>query len=104
MDLPPVVEGLIADQVFQIAAYSVANARAWKARLDSAINGLSEVNGYAIDEEASDEEASDRLGTEVRHLLFERTYLVHYTLDDVAGVVRVIGFRHGARRRRRGEP
>lgn len=99
VDLPPVVERLIENQVFQIAASSMANAFAWKARLDAAIDRLSEVNGFGVEEDAS-----NRLGTVVRHLVFDGTYLVHYTLDDAAGIVRVIGFRHGARLPRRGEP
>jgi plasmid stabilization system protein ParE len=83
---------LIAAQVLHIAADSVDNALAWESRLDTAIFNLSDTHGHAVDEGAS-----KRLGVEVRKFVFERTYLVHYTLDKPACIVRVIGFRHGAR-------
>lgn len=53
---------------------------------------------------AVDPVASKRMSRTVRKLVFEQTYLVHYWLDDASGVIRVIGFRHGARRRRSDEP
>ena len=93
------VQSQIDEQVLYIARDSIDNALAWESRLDDAIRGLADTAGYAVDENAS-----DRLGVEVHKLVFEGTYLVHYTLDKPASIVRVINFRHGARLPRRGEP
>lgn len=95
----PSVWDLITAQVLYIANDSVDNALAWETRLDTAIFKLAEMHGHAVDEDAS-----QRLGVEVNKLVFERTYLVHYTLDKPARVVHVIGFRHGARRPNPHEP
>lgn len=97
--VPAVVQSQINEQVLYIARDSIENALAWESRLDEAIRGLADTAGYAIDENAS-----DRLGVQVHKLVFEGTYLVHYTLDEPAGFIRVINFRHGARLPRRGEP
>ena len=89
----------ITEQVLFIAADSIDNALAWEQRLEVAIQGLADVTGYAIDEDAT-----DRLGFPVHKLVFERTYLVHYCLDERANTVRVTNFRHGARRPKAGAP
>lgn len=47
---------------------------------------------------------SQRLGLTIHKFVFEGTYLVHFWLDETAGLIRVIGFRHGARLPRHGEP
>src|SRR5437879_3841448 len=86
-------------QAIHIAENSVSNALAWEARVHRAIDDLGDMAGYAIDEDAS-----DRLGYTVRKLVFERTYLIHFTIDKAAGVVRVVGFRHGARLPGKDEP
>jgi plasmid stabilization system protein ParE len=93
------VWALIREQVRYIAERSVVNALAWESRLDAAIFGLADMPTYAVDEDAS-----DRLGHAVRKLVFEGTYLVHYWLDEPAGIINVIGFRHGAREPQPGEP
>ena len=97
--IAPVVQEQITAQMLHIAADSVDNALAWEDRLRGAIGKIGDVPGFAVDEAAS-----DRLGFEVRKFVFEKTYLVHFTVDDDAGVVRVVNFRHGARLPRRGEP
>lgn len=93
----PIVLAQIRTQVFHIARDSIDNALAWEDRLHHTIKRLGEFSGYAVDEDAS-----DRLGVKVRKLVFEQTYLVHFTLTDVE--VHVINFRHGARLPQRGEP
>ena len=95
----PSVWEKITAQVFYIADDSIDNALAWEARLKDAIFKLGDLPSFALDEAAS-----ERLGYAVHKLVFEGTYLIHYVLDDKAGVVRVIGFRHGARLPTRGEP
>lgn len=89
----------ITAQVFYIAKDSIPNALRWEARLQSAIDGLADVPGHAVDEQAS-----QRLGFTVQKATFEKTYLIHYVLDSINHVVRVVNFRHGATRPRRGEP
>jgi plasmid stabilization system protein ParE len=84
--------------VLYIADDSIDNALAWEVRLRAAINGIGDLPGHAIDEEAS-----DRLGEVIRKVVFEGTYLIHYHVDEKAGVVHIINFRHGARLAREGE-
>lgn len=89
----------ITEQVRYIAQDSIDRALAWRDRVSGAIQNLAEFHGYAIDEDAS-----GRLGFQLHRLVFEGTYLVHFTVDDAAGVVRVVNFRHGARLPTHGEP
>lgn len=99
VNTPPVVENLITEQVLYIAEDSIDNALAWEGRLRIAIKAIGDLaQGHAVDQEAS-----DRIGFSVRKMVFERTYLVYYRIDEAAGVVRVINFRHGARLPRAGE-
>lgn len=93
----PIVLAQIRTQVFHIARDSIDNALAWEDRLHEAIKRLGEFSGYA-----KDEDASDRLDAEIRKLVFEQTYLVHFIVQD--DEVQVINFRHGARLPERGEP
>ena len=86
-------------QVLFIADDSIDNALKWERPLFKAIEKLGDAPGHVVDEDAS-----DRLGFIVRKLVFERTYLIHYTVDRSAGDVRVINFRHGARLPRQDEP
>ena len=86
----PIVHEQIREQVLFIAQHSIENALAWEDRLEQAIKGLTSVTGDAIDEEAS-----DRLGFTLHRLVFGSSYLIHYTIDEPAGVVRVVNFRHG---------
>ncbi len=95
----PVVSHQIEAQVLFIARGSIDSALAWEDRLRQAIDGLAEFNGYAFDEDAS-----DRLGQAVRKLVFESNYLIHYTVDEDATVVKVINMRHVARLPLEGEP
>ena len=53
---------------------------------------------------AVNEEATDRLGYVAHKMVFEHTYPIHYQLDNTTGQFYVIGFRHGARLPRDGEP
>lgn len=78
---------------------SFERALGWERRLRAAILEIGSVIGFAVDEEAS-----IRFGRPVRKFVFERTYLIHYCVDETAGRVDVIGFRHGARLPRRDEP
>ena len=82
-----------------IAQHSIDNALAWAARLDGAIHALAGEPVLPVDPVAS-----QRMSLTVRKLVFERTYLVHFWLDDPVTTVRVIGFRHGARLPRPDEP
>jgi plasmid stabilization system protein ParE len=86
------VEDEILRQVLYIAEDSIDNALAWEDRLRAAMKGLGDFQGHAIDDELSNE-----LGYPVHKLVFEGTYLIHYRVDDAAGEVRVVRFRHGAR-------
>ena len=56
------------------------------------MKGLGDFQGHAIDEDTSKE-----LGYPVHKLVFEGTFLIHYRVDDAAGEVRVVRFRHGSR-------
>lgn len=81
-----------------IARDSVENALAWEARLTAEIAAIGDHAGHAVDEAARRE-----FGRVVTRMVFERTYLVFYTVDAGAGVLEVIGFRHGMRLPREGE-
>ena len=88
--------GAIRDQISYIAVEkkSPFNAAQWATRLYLAIETLEHLpRRFAI----------DRLqtlasGTDVHRMVFEQTYLAHYTVDDVELRVRVVSFRHGARK------
>ena len=95
----PSVWASIREQVRHIAAHSVANALAWEARLDAETFALAD-----LPVRSTDEDATGRLGYTVHKMTFERTYLVHYRIDDATAVVDVVGFRHGARQPGPGEP
>lgn len=75
-----------------IAAESIDRALAWEARVTLAMASLAEARGFAVDEPAS-----AKYSLEVRRYVFERTYLIFYTVDETSGRVDVIEFRHGAR-------
>jgi len=94
----PFVEDEILRQVLYIAEDSLDNALVWEDRLRAAMKGLGDFQGHAIDDDASME-----LGYPVHKLVFEGTYLIHYRVDDAAGEVRILRFRHGARLPRIGE-
>ena len=87
----PSAEDEILRQVLYIAQDSVDSALAWEDRLRAAIRNLGVFPGYAIDDDVSKE-----LGYPVHKLVFEGTYLVHYHVNDAAGAMRVVRFRHGA--------
>lgn len=97
--LAPSVQDQITAQMLHIAADSVDNALAWEDCLSLAIDQLGDVPGHAVDEDAS-----ERLGYEVRKLVFEGTYVIHFRVDESMGVIRVLNFRHGARLPSQGEP
>ncbi len=56
-------------------------------------------HNYAIDEDAS-----ARLSQPIRKIVFEKTYLIHFMVDDAAAIIRIVNFRHGARLPRPDEP
>ena len=93
------VKQQIREQVLYIANDSIRYAFAWEDRLLAAIDGIGDLPGHAVDEDAS-----RRLGRTMRKFVFEGTYLIHYRVNDSAGVVEIDNFRHGARLPRRGEP
>lgn len=97
--IAPSVQKQIIDQTLYIARDSIDNALAWENRLRTEIQEIGSMPGHAVDEDAS-----SRLGYSVRKAVFENTYLIHHWLDQSAGVVHVINFRHGARLPQRGEP
>jgi plasmid stabilization system protein ParE len=97
--VPDFVWDQITEQVLYIAQESIDHALAWEVRLKAAILKLAELDGHT-----HAEEASDRLGCDVRKYVFEGTYLIHYELNEPSGRIEVTGFRHGARLPRRGEP
>lgn len=97
--IAPVVVEQIRAQVLHVAADSIDNAFAWEDRLNQAIRNLGEMPGFAVDEEAS-----ARRGYSVRKYVFENTYPVHFAVDETAGVVQIVNFRHGARLPRQNGP
>ena len=97
--VPAEVKEQIRAQVRYIARDSVDNALAWEDRVRAALDGLGDAHGHAVDEDAS-----RRVGQQLRRTVFERTYLIHYRINDKPAAVEVVGFRHGARLPRRGDP
>jgi plasmid stabilization system protein ParE len=95
----PDAQEQILEQVFYIARDSVDNALAWEVRVRAAMNSIGDAPGHAVDEDAS-----RRAGETIREFVFERTYLIHYRVDEQASLVDIVNFRHGARLPRIGEP
>ena len=93
------VKPQIREQLLYIAQDSIDNAPAWEDRLLEALQGLGDFYNHAVDEEAV-----ARVGGTVRKLVFEKTYLIHYEVNEANRVVEVLNFRHGARLPQRGEP
>lgn len=98
-NVPARVQMLMSQQVMHIALDLLDNALEWETRVRAAVLSLRDNPGYA-----RDEQASERLGKKVWRLVFERTYLIHFTVDKTNAIVNVIGFRHGARMPGPGEP
>jgi plasmid stabilization system protein ParE len=92
VEIVPEVLDDIRVQVRFIAQDSIDNALAWEDRIMAALAALADFHGHALDTDAG-----SRLGYPVRKLVFERTYLIHYHVDEAADLVRVVRFRHGAR-------
>lgn len=90
--LSPDVVRQVETQVVYIAQDSIGNALAWQERLLHAMEKLSDFAGYMVDEEAS-----HSLGYNVRRVVFEQTYLIHFVVDETMGIIRIVNFRHGAR-------
>ena len=88
----PEVEDQIREQVIFIARHSVDNALAWEQRLRDAIDSIGILPGYSVDIERT-----KRMGTEVRKMVFEKTYIVHYLVTESRKIVEIINFCHGAR-------
>lgn len=93
------VKEQIDAQMLHIARDSIDRALAWDDRLQVAIAKLAETHGYAVDEDAT-----RRSGHLVRRYVFERNYLIYFVVDEPNRSIRVINFRHVARRRQPGEP
>jgi plasmid stabilization system protein ParE len=85
----------IEAQVRYIAVEKKApeNASRWLSRLLDAIDTLEHLPAR----HEVDAVQSKLLGTNVYRMVFERTYLVHYTIEESRGGVYVLSFRHGAR-------
>lgn len=97
--VPAEVKEQIRAQILYIAQDSVDNALAWEDRVRAALSALGDAHGHAVDEDAS-----GRVGQQLRKVVFEGTYLIHYRINDRPHAVQVVSFRHGARLPRRDEP
>jgi hypothetical protein len=91
--IAPVVQDQIRTQVLYIARDSIDNALAWESRLCLAIKDISTLPTR----NPIDEQASARIGQQVRKLVFERTYLLFYRISQEKRSVDLLNFRHGAR-------
>src|SRR5262249_22601396 len=92
-------EEQIRGQVIYIAQDSIDNALRWEDRLRQAIHEIGAMPGHAIDEDAS-----ARVGEPVRKFVFERTYLIHYTVNVDEAIVELIIFPPGTHLPRFDEP
>lgn len=97
--VPPDVEQQILEYVLHIAHDSIDNALAWEDRVRAAMKAIGQTPGHAIDEDAT-----VRAGVTIHKVVFEKTYLIFYRVNDAAGTVEIANFRHGARLPNRGEP
>ena len=69
------------------------NAARWLARLVETVDALQQMPGrHGLDEYQTQIHDID-----VRRLIFERTYLLYYTIDEDHGRVNIVSFRHGAK-------
>jgi plasmid stabilization system protein ParE len=96
--IPPDVKQQIREQMLYIAQDSIDNALRWEDRLLTAINAIGDMPGHAVDDDAS-----GRLGQNLRKLVFEGTYLIHYRVKEATSA-EIVNFRHGSRLPRIGEP
>lgn len=86
-------EAGIVEQVLYIARDLIANAARWEQRLTEAIDRLGELShGYPVEPELT-----SRLNVETRRMVFEKTYIVSYQVEEADRNVVVVQFRHGAR-------
>ena len=92
VQLSPVVIQQIREQVFYIARVSIDRALQWEDRLQAAVQSLSTTHGHNVDDAMT-----RHAGIEVRKLVFEGTYIIHYHVNDCERLVEVLNFRHGAR-------
>ena len=72
---------------------SPMNAARWSNRLLKAIDGL----GLMPRLHTLDEYLTQEHGTNIYRIVFERRYLIYYTLNEVESRVMIVSFRHGAR-------
>jgi plasmid stabilization system protein ParE len=71
------------------------NAARWSNRLLKAIEDLQWMPRlHTLDEHLTGEH-----GTNIYRMVFEKSYLVFYTVNEVEGRVTVLSFRHGARQK-----
>jgi plasmid stabilization system protein ParE len=92
--LTPTVENQILDEALFISNDSVQRAVAWDARVRTTLRRHLGDAPFAY---ALDERATTRLGREVHRYVFEKTFMVRYTIDDSSDTVTIFDFRHGAR-------
>ena len=87
------VAAQIREQVLFIAQHSIDNALAWEDWLSREIQAIRQMPaGHPVDEAAT-----HRLGATVRKVVFERTFLIFYTIDEVNRRIEIVHLRHGAR-------
>ena len=80
-----------------IEKHAPENASRWLARLLKAIDALE----LMPNRHAPDEDLTRSHGTNVHRMVFERMYLVFYTIDQERGRVNIVSFRNGAQESKR---
>jgi plasmid stabilization system protein ParE len=78
----------------------VDNALAWEERVRAAIQNLCTLPTR----NPVDGAATERMGRDIRKIVFERNYLIFYHVDEAKRSIDILNFRHGARLPRRDEP
>ena len=88
----------IQAQVRYIAIEGQAPERAsrWLARLLNVIDTLEQLPKRHL----VDKRQTQIHGTDVHRIVFERTFLVFYTIDEKHRHVNIVSFRHGAQQRK----
>jgi len=82
-------------QFIAVDRQSPVNAARWSNRLLTAIDDLELMpRMHTLDEHQTSEH-----GTRIYRMVFEKHYLVFYTVDEVKKRVTIVSFRHGARQR-----
>lgn len=96
----PAANHAILTRALAIAGDCVDHAIAWEQRVRATVLSLADApTRFSVDPEAS-----RARGRPVRKCVFERTYLIFYEIDEEAGRVDVVRFRHGAMQPEPDEP